>query len=324
MAYIRGYWTKGKLDLLRDYLDSFTTATKKAPHRIYLDLFAGTRENIYKDTGESFPGSPEIALTIDDPPFTHLRFIELKHAQTLESHLQARFPNRNFLVHEGDCNEAIYTVLDELTRQGLNRAPTFAFIDPNGPHYHWTTLKALAAHKPKHRSRTKTELWMLFPEPMFVRFLVTDGGKVRSKDAEKITSMYGTERWRDIYQARLCHKDPGWARREYVNLMRWRLENALEYKWTYTFEVHTDHKRPIYHLIFATDNSAGKRIMSHLYNQAVEKFPRMRQHAEDQRTGAARLFGDDEFINVVIPQYKHEPPWEPFSLDENGCMMCTG
>ena len=41
-----GYWTKGKLDILRRYLDAFTTATKlKASERIYIDAFAGIPGN---------------------------------------------------------------------------------------------------------------------------------------------------------------------------------------------------------------------------------------------------------------------------------------
>ena len=46
MARRWGFWTRGKLDILRDYLDAFTTATKnKASERLYLNLFAGDPEN---------------------------------------------------------------------------------------------------------------------------------------------------------------------------------------------------------------------------------------------------------------------------------------
>ena len=72
-AALVGYWTKGKLDILKDYLDSFTTTIKyKASERLYFDLFAGGPENIYRDSRELFPGSAEIALATGDPPFTSL------------------------------------------------------------------------------------------------------------------------------------------------------------------------------------------------------------------------------------------------------------
>ena len=174
--------------------------------------------------------------------------------------------------------------------------------------YKWTTLQALAEFKPRHL--TKIELWLLFPEPMFVRFLRTDGGEVDQNQARSVTDVYGTDRWWAIYEARLRHHNPRQARAEYVNLTRWRLEERLGYEWTHTLEVHNERDMPIYHLIFATDHEAGNRIMAHLYNRAVKEFPRMRQHAIDQRTGAARLFDD---FNDSSLRYEHEPPWQPFA-----------
>ena len=59
-------------------------------------------------------------------------------------------------------------------------APTFAFVDPNGPDVHWATLEALAGFKKE--GRTKVELWMLFSAGMFIRLLPI-GGDVRGVDA---------------------------------------------------------------------------------------------------------------------------------------------
>ncbi len=68
-----GYWTRGKLDILQRYLDAFTTATKnKAPKTIYIDAFAGDPENRDRLTGEPIEGSATLALSVTDPPFTHL------------------------------------------------------------------------------------------------------------------------------------------------------------------------------------------------------------------------------------------------------------
>lgn len=305
-----GYWTRGKLDILRDYLDAFTTTTKyKAHGRLYLDLFAGGPDNFDRDTGEPIAGSAEIALNTTDPPFSALRLFELNHAERLETFLTAKFPERDLRVYAGDCNETIYGALDDLARSGLDRVPAFAFIDPNGPHYWWSTLEALAGFKP--RSTTKVELWLLLPVDMFVRFLRTDGGEVDPAHARLVTDMYGTENWWRIYRARLFdNKTPAQARSEYVNLMRWRLQRVLGYRWTHALEVHNEHDRPIYHLVFATDNEAGNNIMVHLYGRALKEFPRMRKEAVDQRSGATRLF-DDEYIDRDI-RYDPEPAWEPF------------
>lgn len=308
MARAWGFWTRGKLGILRNYLDAFTTASKSVEERLYLDLFAGEPENVDRITGEAVQGSPWVALSTDDPPFTRLRFFELDEPHELEAALRAEYPDRDFRVIGGDCNQTIHDVLAEL--RPLNWVPAFAFIDPNGPDVRWTTLETLAAFKANRRN--KVELWMLFPEPMFVRFLRTDGGEVEPDHERRITDMYGTDKWLHIYRARLDGRlAPSEARTEYVNLMRWRLQSVLGYSWTHTLEVHTEQGRPIYHLIFATDHDAGDRIMRHLYGRALDEFPKMRRQAIDQRRGALRLF-DDEESGEQLEEYRYEPPWPPF------------
>lgn len=308
MARAWGYWTRGKLDILRDYLDAFTTASKSANERVYLDLFAGQAENVERVTGKQLQASPRIALSTDNPPFTRLRFFEIANADDLRVRLSNDFPNRDFRVIKGDCNDTMNSVLREL--HPLRWAPTFAFIDPNGPDTHWSTLQALAAFRPSRY--TKVELWMLFPEPMFVRLLRTDGHEVRPEDMERITAMFGTGRWGRIYEARVQNDlTPREARTEYVNLMRWRLEKELGYKRTHALEVHNEKGNPIYHMIFATDHVAGDRIMSSLYSKALEEFPKMREWAIEQRTGKQKLFDDTEY-RTKPDSYRYEPPTSPY------------
>lgn len=308
MAREWGFWTRGKLEILRNYLDAFTTASKSTEERLYLDLFAGESENVDRITGEPLQGSPWVALSTGEPPFTRVRLFEVTNPQELEAQLRADFPGRDLLVYPGDCNETIDAALEEL--EDVSWAPAFAFIDPNGPDVRWNTLEALAAFKAGRKY--KVELWMLFPEPMFVRLLRVDGEDVRPQDVDRISAMFGTEEWRAIYEARVREElQPSQARMEYVNLMRWRLESVLAYRHTHPFEVRNEQGRPIYHLIFATDNDAGDRIMSHLYGRALQEFPRMRQQAIDQRKGTMRLFDDTEF-GTEPEQYRYEPPWPPF------------
>ena len=81
-----GPWTQEKLDILRRYLDAYTTALKNRPFRlIYLDAFAGPGlwsprsgyERDYDDFRELHEGSPRIALGVQDRPFDRLIFMEL-------------------------------------------------------------------------------------------------------------------------------------------------------------------------------------------------------------------------------------------------------
>jgi three-Cys-motif partner protein len=315
-----GFWTRGKLDLLRDYLDAFTTASKQVSERVYIDIFAGRPTNSDRLTGEEISGSALIACQTANPPFTRLRFIELApSASRLCDRLRVEFPNRDIVVYEGDCNQRIGQLLRGL--RPFNWAPTFAFVDPNGPDAEWSTLRALATHK--RSGLSKVELWLLFPDPQFVRLLPTSSDQgPREQDIDRITRMFGTDRWMRIYGARSKGKiSPSQAKEEYVNLMRWRLESVLDYRWTHPLLVKNEANRPIYTMIFATDNEAGTRIMSHLYARAAAQFPAMRKEArlrrreiEDERRGIRRLFSVDELDVPVDPHerfYEHQPPWDP-------------
>lgn len=309
MAREWGFWTRGKLQMLRDYLDAFTTASKSSQEILYFDLFAGQAENTERFTKEPIKGSPWVALSIEDAPFTRLRFFEIAKAASLRSGLASEFEGRDFQVIDQDCNEAIRDVLAEL--MPYNWAPSFAFLDPNGPHYSWTTIETLARFK--EGRRYKVELWMLFPEPMFVRLLPVRGDEPRPTDIGKITAMFGTDQWESIYEARLKERlAPVEARSEYVNLMRWRLERELGYKWTHSFEVHNEGAQPIYQLVFATDHPAGNEIMTHLYSRALGEFPAMRQEALDRRSGMQRLFT----VAADPGQYSYEAPRQPYGHRE--------
>jgi three-Cys-motif partner protein len=264
-----------------------------------------------------------------------LRFFELgPKAARLRTAIETEYPGRDAIVYEGDCNDTIHQALADLRKQGVDWAPTFAFIDPNGPDYRWSTLEALARHKPA-RLKTKVELWVLFPGPLFMRLLPRTGD-VRPKDNATITQMFGTPLWHAIWLAKLNNEiSPAQARTEYVNLMRWRLEQDLKYRWTYQLEVRTDRRTPIYHMIFATDSEPGRKIMKSLYEKAASEYPAMvkAHRAQMQRmaqaaAGQSDLFsqhgidipvGGAQARKVTLPA---EPAEEPRPHDEATCPYC--
>jgi three-Cys-motif partner protein len=313
-----GFWTKLKLQILIDYLDGFATASASQSERIYFDPFAGEGAGVDRQTGEEFPGSANIALDAGGGTgFTKFRFFEVDpaRAQRLEQRLRELHPGRDIKVHAGDCNEMIPVALNEL--RGLSWAPTFAFLDPDGVELAWETIASLADHKRGYRSATsgkpeyKVELWMLFPSGGFVRTLALDEDKLSSEDEARATRLFGSEEWRPIYEARVRGDiNAERAREEYVNLMRWRLENELGYRYTHAFEIKNTQGVPIYHMIFATDNDAGTRIMTSIYAQAARDFPDMQREARDRASGQGALDFD---VPTGEPdtKYQHEPPWEP-------------
>lgn len=305
-----GYWTEAKLGLLGRYLDAFTTATKrKATERIYLDAFAGEGRGLSRTTGEEFESSARIALGVDDPPFTRLRFFEFGRTATrLEEELRRDFPGRDVQVIRGDCNETIPAVVADLRRADLAWAPTFAFLDPDGMELHWDTIRALADHK--RDRKYKVELWLLFNTPGLMRVLRKDINALQPHEEALATRLFGSERWAAIQALRFEGDiDPPEAREEFVNLFRWQLERDLGYRWTHALEIKNLRGQPLYHMVFATDSEAGNRIMANLYNTEAGQLPGMRQDALDRIHGQTTLTFD--VTEMAADVYEHEPPWEP-------------
>ena len=232
-----GFWTRAKLEILAHYLAAFASASKRAAERIYLDAFAGEGVGTDRLTGEQFEGSARVALGVQNPPFTRLRFFEVQPlTRDLQSRLEQQYPDRDIRVYAGDCNVTIPKALADL--QEVRWAPTFAFLDPDGMEVAWKTLVALADHKRGYRGphptkpEYKVEMWILFPSQGLIRTLQLKT-EPSSMDAARATRLFGDESWRAIHALRRAGRSDGAeAREHFVNLMRWRLERALGYQWS--------------------------------------------------------------------------------------------
>jgi three-Cys-motif partner protein len=303
--------------MLADYLAGFATASKGQSERVYLDAFAGEGSGLDRLTGEEFPGSARIALEAGEGAgFTRFRYFEKgQRAGDLETQLRRDYPGRDIKVYEGDCNVTILDALGEL--KNLNWAPTFAFLDPDGMELAWDTLHALADHKRGYRSSASTkpeykvELWMLFPTSGIVRTLALKEEKVSDADIARANRLFGTDRWKPIHELRLTGTSSAEeAREEYVNLMRWRLERVLGYRFAHPFELKNTKGSTLYHMIFATDSDAGTRIMAAIYANAAKRLPDMLEEARNRASGQQTL---DLGLDSIGPEigYQYEPPWEP-------------
>lgn len=310
-----GYWTQAKLEILQKYLKAFTLASKGVSDKVYFDAFAGEGSGVDRLTGKAFTGSARLALNVDEPPFTKLRYFELgSNADALATQFRTDYPGRNILVYGGDCNLMIPKALSDL--KAFRWAPTFAFLDPDGMELAWSTLKALADHKRGYRKsgsakpEYKVEMWMLFPSGGLIRTLALDPEKLRNDDTQRATRLFGSEDWRSIYKSRSAGQiDGATAREAYVNLMRWCLEKDLGYAWTHPLEIKNLKGSPLYHMILATDNPTGTKIISHLYSEAAKRIPAMREEALERQ----KLFQQDRLFSdlVELEPYSYEPPWNP-------------
>lgn len=320
------WWSEVKLDILRKYLHGFTTAvTRRSQEVICLDLFAGSYDNRRRHEPGTFAGSARIALETM-PPFTRVALFELPDpASRLQAAIASDRPNdTRWKIFTGDCNDTLPTALSAL--DDIRWAPTFAFLDPRGLQVAWSTVERLARWRAD--KKTKVEQWILLPEPALARVLGLHGARGR-RSADRLDRLYGTHDWIAIHQLRRAETiTPEDMRTEFVNLLRWRLEEVLRYKTTHALQIVTTDGQPVYTMIFATDSAAGDRIMGQVYaHTATRKIPAMRARAQAARQrrqegveGIQRLPGLDS-LEPALPEsnigYDHVPPWEPPAVGDS-------
>ena len=308
-----GFWTEIKLDALDRYLTRFTTASKRAPTAVYLDLFAGSVDNIRRDDNtRRFTGSTVRALeTI--PPFTHLRFFEMsQQALKLRCDLSARFPDDDrYVVIDGDCNVTISRTLHDLRAQGLDFSPTFCFIDPDGLDVDWSTLSTVASFK-NSRAKTKPEMLILLSHTTIPRLAGWDSSMGLDEElSSAVTALYGTQDWRHIHNRRTHHGlRAGDARTLYTELFRYRIQQMLGYRRTLTIEMGNERGAPVYVLVFCTDHSAGVKIMSSVFAEAREQsavsralVTENREREAREKAGTPSLFDNVDEAATVPPLY---------------------
>lgn len=255
-----GAQTQVKLAIVGDYLKQFALVSQRAPDRIYIDGLAASGTGIDPTTGKTYHGSASLCFQVE-PPFTEVYLVEKvpRLAAELEN-IAAGHPEAT--VIKEDVNVAIPRLLATMNR----RAPTFAFLDPEGTELHWSTVEALARHKAVPPAKTKIELLILFPLQMCVlRLLNFKTGKVPKAHAQRLQEMLGAESpWREIWQRRLTGdiSTPAETRAAFLDAYCHQLK-GLGYQHVLAREVAGDTGRALYYLVFASDHDVGKRIMKH-------------------------------------------------------------
>lgn len=255
-ARVAQSWTEEKLIILESYLDAFAKATKRAGGWYALDLFAGPGLNWSEIRDSARDSSPTIALKAGSPEAIKVVAAE-SYPKSFEA-LQARtrqYGDRIQLFN-GDANELISEMLAQIPK----KAPTFAFLDPEGSELDWQTIKVVSDHKRNH-SPTKIEQLILFP---------TDTGFMRLTPGypEKVTRIFGHEEWRPIYERRQAGQiTADQARTEYVALYGDGLRK-LGYATVLDRQIVKSNGQPMYFLIFASDHQAGEKIMDHCFDQS--------------------------------------------------------
>ena len=154
-----GPWTQEKLEILRAYLDAYTTALKNRRFTlVYVDGFAGAGS--YTESGDTYAefhefreGSARIALAIGDRPFDRLVFVEKEtNAASALQQLANEHKQRWIDVIQGDANKKVPEFCRNM--DAFDRA--VVFLDPYATEVAWSTVEAIAATQ-------KIDCWILFP-----------------------------------------------------------------------------------------------------------------------------------------------------------------
>lgn len=128
-----GQQSSKKHEKIGTYCKIFSTSMKRSWNtRLYLDLFSGGGKCKIRDTDLVIPGSPLIALNVDDP-FDQYIFCEKNedYISALEQRQKQYFPDRKCDFVCGDINNCLEEIFEKIPNfSQSNKGLTFCFIDP--------------------------------------------------------------------------------------------------------------------------------------------------------------------------------------------------
>lgn len=256
-----GPWTQEKLEILRRYLDTYTTALKNQPFALsYIDAFAGAGMYIDSDHDrgefeEFHEGSTKIALEISDKQFDHLVFIE-ENSERIQSlqELADQNSDRDIWIIQGNANLELPKICNNMG--SYDRA--VVFLDPFATEVSWDTVKAIAGTK-------KIDCWILFPLMATARMMPTgrEPGRAMSNQLDRIFG--GRQHWQQSYKdsfqiplfgnGRQREREQGSA--QIANIYRERLHTVFHSVAESRQTLTNSRNGPLFELFFAAGNPNG-------------------------------------------------------------------
>jgi three-Cys-motif partner protein len=196
--------TAVSIQAVADYLSRFNTAlSKQSFRRIYIDAFAGSGDFAFdaEEMGtlfdsiaakENHAGSAQRALQTT-PPFHEHFFIEMdrRNVESLRDLVSRTSPSEKVDILVGDANSEVIRICEKADWSSTRGV---IFLDPFGNQVNWSTLEAI--------SRTKLDVWYLFPLSGVFRNAPHDQSKLTEDKRASISRIVGTDEWeRRFYDA---------------------------------------------------------------------------------------------------------------------------
>ena len=275
-----GAWTRQKLEILRRYLDAYTTVLKEQPFNlIYVDAFAGagawSPQSTYDPTDygeyrELVEGSATIALNVADKSFDRLLFIEKDEERSASLRtLRDNFPSRNIQVVSDDSNLALPRFCELMG--DFDRA--VVFLDPFATQVNWSTVEAVAETR-------KIDCWILFPLMAIARMMPIDQEPTPTLSAQLGRIFGSREHWQSLYrqdpQLSMFDSDLGQQRssgsEQIAELYRARLESTFASVAPTRRTLRNSMNSPIFELFFAASNPVGARRAIPIAKHILERW----------------------------------------------------
>lgn len=277
-------WALDKLAIVECYAAGFSRAcSKKSLGAQVVDGFAGPGINRIKGTDELVWGTPMVCAGVE-PPVTRVLAMDLGSDEFDALDQRTASMRGRVTVRRGDVNAdllpAMRDVLDD-------RAPTLCILDPEGMDVDFATLARLSTFR---RGRTKAELLVLFPTHLgFLRVLTEkEGGFAWAP--ERLTRMFGTDAWQDIWERRKAGLSAAEATARYVQLYGRQLA-SLGYGHVLDRQVRQRGRegRLGYYLIFASQHPVGGTIMDHCFDTRYQGDEQLSLFGPQRRESHLRL-----------------------------------
>lgn len=256
-----GFWTQDKLNVLRDYLQFFTTALSRQQFKlVYIDAFAGTgRCQIKLHNGDQhvIDGSAKIALDCA-PAFDEYCFIEKKklHRDELQAVLDQHSNGARARILAHTAKEMLPPIL---VGNDWRRKRGVLFLDPFGLQCDYQLLKQIAATK-------ALDVFFLVSLSGLYRQAAVDARNVDEGKANILTNFLGTDEWRrvlytrqqdDLFSAPEVTRAPGW--KEILDFTTQRLRTVFPYVGAPNL-MGMANGAPLFALYFAVSNPDPKAL----------------------------------------------------------------
>lgn len=251
-------WSRDKLSIITSYSRAFTRAAQRAPATCFVDGMAGT--GLYKFPDGSFIEGSTVIAAATSPPFTRVLAIAYGRNRARALRARVRKYGERVVVHQGDCNADI---IDFMSQYVPARAATFVLLDPEGYDLDFSTVEDVARWRPEHR----VELLILVDTGSAPRIHAQrDNPRFATRGAGRIDFALPFD-WRGIVERGSVEELPPEQVRDNIAERYCDAVRRLGYRHVLARPItrSSPNDPAVYHLIFATDNDAGRKIMEYVF-----------------------------------------------------------